>query len=348
MKKILVFVLLAISVAAWAQTYTYVNIVARPNSIGSAAIVNVYLNDELAGRVTELENLNCKLFSSGRITITVTYPEAYMRRSSNIDIEKGKTYYLFITSSYSVIKGTEEEFKNLHTETGKNLKFEEDRHSPVVKSTNTDDEGPKQGTGFLVSKKGYVLTNYHVVRNAKSVQLKGVGGDFSTLYGIDVVAVDVDNDLALLKFKNPNMLFDEPPYALAKTITGQGAKAFVLGYPLATSMGEEIKLTDGLISAKSGYKGSLSQYQFSAPIQPGNSGSPLFNEAGDVIGIANAKLESAESAGYAIKSQYIYTFLSLIDNFSYTPGMNQVKALSLNEKVSKLKNFIYIIKTESE
>ena len=218
----------------------------------------------------------------------------------------------------------------------------------MIKGTNTDDEGPKQGTGFLVNKKGYLLTNYHVVRNAKSVQVKGVGGDFSSLYGVDVVAVDVDNDLALLKFKNQNLVFEEPPYALSKTTTVQGAKAFVLGYPLATSMGEEIKLTDGLISAKSGYKGSLSQYQFSAPIQPGNSGSPLFNETGDVIGIANAKLEGAESAGYAIKSQYIYTFMSLIENFTYTPAINQVKALALNDKVTKLKNFIYIIKTTEE
>ena len=113
-------------------------------------------------------------------------------------------------------------------------------------------------------------------------------------------------------------------------------------------MGEEVKLTDGLISAKSGYKGSLSQYQFSAPIQPGNSGSPIFNESGDVIGIANAKLEGADNAGYAIKSQYIYTFMGLIENFIYTPGTNQVKTLSLNDKVSKLKNFIYIVKANEE
>ena len=119
MKKIFVILLLAISLIAQAQTSTVVNIIARPNTIGSAAVVNVFLNDELAGRVTEMENLHCKLFSNGRITITITYPEAYIRKSSNVDIEKGKTYYFFITSGYSILKGTEEQFKELNTELGK-------------------------------------------------------------------------------------------------------------------------------------------------------------------------------------------------------------------------------------
>jgi S1-C subfamily serine protease len=336
------------SFTALSQTASIVNIYATPNTIGSSTIVNVFLNDELAGRIGELENLQCKVYSKGRVTITITYPEAYIRKATNIDIEKGKTYYLHLTSGYAAITSQEEDFKGLEENFKKTLKFEEDRHSPVVKGTNTDDEGPKQGTCFLINKKGYVLTNYHVVRNAKTIQIKGVGGDFSTLYGADVVAVDVDNDLALVRFKNQTLVFEEPPYTLTRTSAEQGSKAFVLGYPLARAMGEEIKLTDGLISAKSGFKGSLSQYQFSAPIQPGNSGSPLFSENGDIIGIANAKLEGAESAGYAIKSQYMFTFMSLIDNFAYAPPPNLVKSLSLNDKVTKLKSFIYIIKTEEE
>lgn len=131
---------------------------------------------------------------------------------------------------------------------------------------------------FLISKQGYFLTNYHVISGSKTTQIKGIGNDFSTLYGVDIIAYDVDLDLALLKLKNQNINFDSVPYQLSLETSPQGIKTFVLGYPLTNSMGEEIKVTEGIISAKSGYKGSISQYQFSAAIQPGNSGSPLFNE----------------------------------------------------------------------
>ena len=343
---LLLFCLLA-NLAISAQSSCTINLLSK--DIGSSTLINVFLNDELAGTVGDMENLQCKVFSQGRITVTVTYPEAYIRRTSAIDVERGKTYYMIMKNNYTFSVVKEEDWKDLSTAISKTIKFEESHRSPIIKGQGDDDSGPKQGTCFLVSKKGYVVTNYHVISNSKTIQIKGVGGDFSTIYGADVVAVDVDNDLALLKFKNQNIAFEEPPYCVAKTGGTQGAKAFVLGYPLAKSMGEEIKLTDGLISAKSGYKGSLSQYQFSAPIQPGNSGSPLFNESGEVIGVANAKLEGAEGAGYAIKSQYLLTFFSMIDNYSYAPVPNpQIKPLALNEKVDKLKNFIYIVKTESE
>ena len=166
------------------------------------------------------------------------------------------------------------------------------------------------------------------------------------MYGVDVVSYDIDNDLALLKLKNQNVQFSNIPYTFAKNIAEQGAKAFVLGYPMASSMGEEIKLTDGLVSARSGYKGSISQYQFSAPIQPGNSGSPLFNEDGDVIGVINAKLKEAEAAGYAIKSPLVSTFLQLANMTDLSAGTNTIKQLSLPEKTALLKNNIFIVKAE--
>ena len=349
-KLLFFFIGMLLSAATFSQTASSINISAKIGSLGSSAIVNVFLNEELAGKIGELEHLQCKLYSKGRITITVTYPESYIRRSSVVDVEKGKNYYFMINSSYTAYETNEESWNATSAAFKRVIKFEENQGDMIVKGGNPDEDGdgPKQGTGFLISKKGYVLTNYHVISNTKTIQVKGVGGDFSTLYGVDVVAVDVNNDLALLKFKNPNILFDEIPFSISKTSSGQGSKAFVLGYPLASAMGEEIKLTDGLISAKSGFKGGLSNYQFSAPVQPGNSGSPLFNENGDVIGIASSKLRGAEGAGYAIKSQYINTFLNLVENFSLPSLINTIKPLALNDKVSKLKNFIYIIKTEGE
>ena len=227
------------------------------------------------------------------------------------------------------------------------IEVEEDRENPVAKSPPTDYEGEKLGTCFLISKQGYFLTNYHVISGAKNVNIKGIGNDFSMLNEVDVVAFDIDLDLALLKLKNQNITFQDVPYSLnTEASASQGTKVFVLGYPLTTTMGEEIKVSAGIISSESGYKGTISQYQFSAAIQPGNSGSPLFNDNGDIIGVVDAKLEGAEAAGYAIKSQYVNMFLKLIKNIQIEKNTTTLSNLPLTELVERLKGNIFIVKCE--
>jgi S1-C subfamily serine protease len=82
-----------------------------------------------------------------------------------------------------------------------------------------------------------------------------------------------------------------------------------MGYPMVCAMGSEIKVTDGIISAKTGYEGDISSYQISAPIQPGNSGGPMFDKDGNLVGITFAGLQGANNVGYAIKSSYLYQLM---------------------------------------
>ncbi|MEZ7938527.1 MAG: trypsin-like peptidase domain-containing protein, partial [Schleiferiaceae bacterium] len=92
---------------------------------------------------------------------------------------------------------------------------------------------------------------------------------------------------------------------------------FVLGFPYALSLlGSEVKLTDGKISSQSGFQGYSKTYQISAPIQPGNSGGPLFNDDGDVIGVVSSKFTEGENVGYAIKSDYLLNLLES-NNINY-------------------------------
>lgn len=109
-------------------------------------------------------------------------------------------------------------------------------------------------------------------------------------------------------------------------------------------MGNEVKVTNGIINANSGYKGSLSQYQFSAPIQPGNSVSPLFNDQGAVIGIINSGILSAENAGYAIKASFVQTFLDQIEGLEFNTQSTMQVDSTLAEKVVVLDDFIFIVK----
>jgi S1-C subfamily serine protease len=84
-----------------------------------------------------------------------------------------------------------------------------------------------------------------------------------------------------------------------------------MGYPMTDVLGNEVKVTDGLISSKTGYEGDIVTYQISAPIQPGNSGGALFDKKGHLVGITNAGIPSGDNIGYAIKSSYL---INLIDS----------------------------------
>ena len=108
-------------------------------------------------------------------------------------------------------------------------------------------------------------------------------------------------------------------------------------------MGEEVKLTNGIISSKTGYEGDISMYQISAPVQPGNSGGPLFDSQGNVIGIVSAKLTQAENVGYAIKASYLQNLFDIMSTAPKLQTVNTISTKSLSEKVKVLSNFVYII-----
>ena len=202
------------------------------------------------------------------------------------------------------------------------------------------------GTGFAISDK-YIVTNYHVVENANNISVHGINGIFTSRYSATLVAIDKINDLALLSVNGVTINFDKIPYSV-KTVTADvGEDVFVMGYPLTATMGDEVKLTTGVVSSKSGFQGDISMYQISAPVQPGNSGGPHLDSKGNVIGIISAKHRDAENVSYAIKASYLN---NLIESFSSTkviPQNNKLSGMNLSEKVKAIKDFVYYIKCES-
>ena len=112
-------------------------------------------------------------------------------------------------------------------------------------------------------------------------------------------------------------------------------------------MGDEIKLTTGVISSKTGYQGDVAMYQISAPIQPGNSGGPLFDSKGNVIGIISAKHKGAENVGYAIKTSYLKNLIESTFPVNVLPHINKMPGKNLSGKVKMLKNYVYYITCSS-
>ena len=198
------------------------------------------------------------------------------------------------------------------------------------------------GTGFAL-KDNYIVTNYHVVDGAKSISIKGINGNFVKGCDADVIATDKQNDLAILKVNGVTIQSVNIPYSVKTNTAEVGEEVFVLGYPLTSTMGDEIKLTTGVVSSRSGFQGDVSLYQISAPIQPGNSGGPLFDSKGNVIGIVSAKHKGAENVSYAIKASYLRNLMESSLTNNILPQNTKLATLNLSGKVKSAKNFVYYI-----
>ena len=202
------------------------------------------------------------------------------------------------------------------------------------------------GTGFALTN-NYIVTNNHVVEGAKTISIQGINGDFNNKYSAEVVTTDKHNDLAIIKVKGVNISSASIPYAVKTSTSEVGEEVFVLGYPLTSTMGEEIKLTTGVISSKTGFQGDVSIYQISAPIQPGNSGGPLFDSKGNVVGIVSAKHKGAENVGYAIKTSYLKNLMESAVSTNILPQANKMAGQNLSGKVKLAKNYVYYITCSS-
>jgi S1-C subfamily serine protease len=158
------------------------------------------------------------------------------------------------------------------------------------------------GSGFFVSRSD-ILTNYHVVKTAVvgDAQVRIViqgGGDTQKLASADVVAYDEDTDLALLRTeaKAPYTLRFLPERQIKTTMP-----IWVAGFPFGTQLGLAIKLVDGTVSAPiRDEEGNLVQVQLNANVNPGNSGGPVVDSTGRVVGISRATIDPTKGHGIGL------------------------------------------------
>jgi hypothetical protein len=184
---------------------------------------------------------------------------------------------------------------------------------------STSPENPTAtGTGFFITDDGYLISNYHVVKNATKVRLLTSTG----LIDAKVVQVDAANDLALLKADGR---FAPLPIAASRTVNLGGTVA-TIGFPDIGLQGFAPKLAKGEIASLSGASDDPRYFQISVPVQPGNSGGALVDERGNVIGIVSAKLDASvalaasgalpENVNYAVKSSLLLSFLESVPDVS--------------------------------
>jgi len=214
-------------------------------------------------------------------------------------------------------------------------------------SNNGTDSTLSSGTGFAISSNGLIVTNNHVIEGATKIEILGINQNFNYGYSVEVLLKDENSDLAILKINDPKFSsFGPIPFSIRPNLADVGENVFVLGYPLTLTMGTEVKLTNGIISARTGFQGDISSYQISAPVQPGNSGAPLFDNQGNLIGIVNAKNIQAENAGYAVKVNYLKNLIELMNTPISLPANNVLTNKSLPDKVKVLRNFVFIVSVQ--
>lgn len=185
-----------------------------------------------------------------------------------------------------------------------------------------------EGSAFALNNRGYIVTSYHMVKSADSVFIQNENTERSHA---KVVYTDEAIDLAILKLDNTNVAENwQVPYGLKNKTAEIGEKVFTLGYPRA-----DVVYGEGALSSMSGYSGDTSMYQISIPVNPGNSGGPLLDEQGNIVGVIKGKITGAEATGFAIKANQILR--SLDQNASDSLKTELLSPISRKQTLRNLK-----------
>jgi len=200
------------------------------------------------------------------------------------------------------------------------------------------------GTGFLVDGKGYLITNAHVVRNQKAVIVQNKKGDN---FNARVVYTDFAKDLVILKIEDDSFkTLINIPYGISKTPSDLAEPIYTLGYP----RNDEVVYGQGYLSAKTGLNGDSLSCQIAIAANPGNSGGPVLNQNGEVIGVLSTRQTAAEGVVFAIQSKYIYTVLNELKKLdtSYSrvkiSSNSSLKGMERPQQVKKIEDYVFMVK----
>lgn len=198
------------------------------------------------------------------------------------------------------------------------------------------------GTGFAISSNGYILTSYHVINGKGSIYVQNSKG---VTYKVVRYYTDPVNDIAILKISDDAFInLGSLPYSIKKGVARIGDAVYTLGYPK-----DDVVLGDGYVSSRTGLNGDSIAYQVAIPVNPGNSGGPLLDNNGNIVGVINGKENKTEGAAFAVKSKYIMEALNAIPQDSLSKRVaygkrSALQGLKRNQQVQKMQDYVFNIK----
>ncbi|HEX2630325.1 MAG TPA: serine protease [Chitinophagaceae bacterium] len=200
----------------------------------------------------------------------------------------------------------------------------------------------KAGTGFLIDGKGLMITNAHTLQKSRNVSVVNTKGE---KFHAIVLRLDVTRDIAIIKIDDDKFKpFASLPYGIRKNSSDLAETIFTLGFPR-----DEVVYGEGYLSAHTGFEGDTLSCQISITANKGNSGGPIFNKNGEVIGILTSKETELAGAVFAVQSKYIYNALeelkknplyksTKLSTKSTLAGMDKV------QQVKKLQDYVFMVK----
>jgi hypothetical protein len=212
-----------------------------------------------------------------------------------------------------------------------------------------DEQIRSTGTGLLISKDGYIVTNHHVIDGVKETFVEISQGSGIETYKTRIVQQDKANDLAILKVDDPKFKPLESIRYSLRTAGGieVGAPVYTIGFPLALAgLGKEPKFSDGKISAKTGYENAVNSFQTTIGVQPGNSGGPLFNFKGELIGIINASVTNTDNVSYAIKVSNLSNLMDLVSDIDPLPEVSALQTSPQEDQIKEVTRYVVLLKSK--
>ena len=234
------------------------------------------------------------------------------------------------TNSYTILRREIDDIKRSQKDLLDDLQTAEKPANP----------GQYGGTGFAISTNGYLATNAHVVKGADSIYV--VTHDGESLKA-RLVYEDKKFDLAVLKITDTAYQIPTLPFELAAGSAPLGEEIYTLGYPR-----DEIVYGKGYISAETGFEGDSGSYQLTLPVNPGNSGGPLVDADGKILGIISGKQSATDNIAFAVKSSYLLDMLdSLPKDFerkTLKHNGSTLKQLNRINQIKKLEQYVFLVK----
>ncbi|BDQ11776.1 S1C family serine protease [Sediminibacterium sp. TEGAF015] len=198
------------------------------------------------------------------------------------------------------------------------------------------------GSGFLVDPKGYIVTNAHILKGTGAIVVNSKGAEFKS----SIVLIDHDKDLAILKINDEEYeSVKSIPYSIQKSNSSLGEEIFTLGYPR-----NEIVYGMGYLSAKTGFDGDSLSYQIQISANPGNSGGPVFNKNGEVIGVLSTRQAQADGVAFAVKSKNIHSIIEDLKKSDTAfrkvklPAKSTLKGVERKTQINKVEDCVFFVK----
>jgi serine protease Do len=310
---------------------------------------------ETARLKTELQNVHQQLTEEGKIgdqslAVVVTLWKKYKRvvfvAASIAGITALMISGLISVLSPKVSEAKLEQLSRVITTTRIDL-------NNVRNKINSTEPAPipfnRGGTGFLIDPTGYLITNAHVVKNATVVDVQNTLGE----YRARIIQLDRQADLALLKIDDTAYhAFNGLPYGISKADGELGEDLFTLGYPRP-----EIVYNKGYLSAETGFLGDTTTFQLTIAANPGNSGTPVLNNEGEVVGIVSSSQQNAQGMVFAVRSKNIFQAIDAMKSDSTLqktdsslshlrmPLTSSIKGIDRRQQIKRLKDYIFIVKS---